>query len=251
MKKIFIILISILIIIGGIFFVKKQSEKNFDYKIEEIKQYNYFVYKENELFGVINKDGKPIINAIYQNVIIPNPEKDIFICYNEENVQTLNSNGENLFTDYEIVEPIKLKSASGALAYEKSVLTYKKDGLYGLINFKGEVITKNIYTKIENLEHAEGKMLVFKENKQGVVDLKGNNLINTKFDKVISDEYFDKDEEYKKSGFLVANKKEDGYKFGYVDYKGKNILNTEYNEIERIPNEKNKITLIVSSNEKC
>lgn len=250
MKKIFIIIVCILIILGGIFLTKNQSEKKFNYEIQEINEYNYFVYKENEFFGVINKEGKTIVSAKFQNVIIPNPEKDIFICYNEEKPEVLNSNGEKLFTEYDEVEPIKLKSSASTLAYEKSVLKYKKDGLYGLINFQGKSLTKNIYSTIENLEPTEGKLLVSKENKQGVIDIKANKLVDVKYDKVVSDEYFTIENEYKKSGFLVSIKKDDGYKFGYVDYKGKTILNSEYNEIERIPNKNDKITLIVSNNGK-
>ena len=250
MKKIIIIIVGILILLGGIILAKNQSEKKFNYELQEIKEYNYFVYKENELFGVINKDGKTVVNAKFQNVIIPNPEKDVFICYNDDKSEVLNSNGEELFAEYDKVEPVKLKSVGSALSYEKNVLIYKKDSLYGLINFEGKAITKNIYSAIENLEPTEGKLLVSKENKQGVIDIKGNLLVDVKYDKVVSDEYFTKENEYKKSGFLVSVKKDDGYRFGYVDYKGKTILNSEYNEIERIPNENEKITLIVSNNGK-
>ncbi len=250
MKKIILIILCVLIILCSIFLVKKLVDKKYDYEIQEINEYNYFVYKQDEFYGVINKEGKTIVSAKYQSVIIPNPEKDIFICYNDDKSEVLNSNGEKLFKEYDEVMPVKLKSVASVLAYEKNVLIYKKDGLYGLINFQGKSLTRNIYSAIENLEPTEGKLLVSKENKQGVIDIKANILVDTEYDKVVSDEYFTKENEYKKSGFIVVNKKEDGYKFGFIDYKGKKVLNTDYNEIERIPNENDKITLIVSYNGK-
>lgn len=250
MKKVGIILICILIIVVGIVFIKKQSDYKYSYEIRQVNEYNYFIYTESGLFGVINKDGKKIVNSEYQNIVIPNPEIDVFICYKDDKTVVLNSNGEKLFLEYELVEPIKLRNAANTLCYEKSVLKFKKDGLYGIINFKGEVITKNKFDSIENLEPTEGKMVVSKDEKKGVIDLKGNELVDVKYDTIVSDEYYSNSDEYKKSGFIVAIKKEDGYKFGYIDYKGKKYINTEYNDIERLPNESDKVYLIVSKNGK-
>ena len=55
-----------------------------------------------------------------------------------------NSQKEEKFTEFEKVEPIKLKNVASILCYEKSVLKYEKDGLYGLIDFNEKKITKNI-----------------------------------------------------------------------------------------------------------
>lgn len=250
MKKVFILLMCILAIICGFFVGFKLNEKKYNYEISRINEYNYFVFMENELFGVINKEGNIVINATYKNIVIPNPEKDVFICYSEEKIDVLNANNGKIFTEYEKVEPIKLKNAADSLAYEKTVLKYKKDGLYGLINLNGKIITKAKFDEIENLQPTEGKLLVTKDNKKGVIDIKGNILVDTKYDTIVSDEYYTKNDEYKKSGFLVALKQEDGYKFGYINYKGRKILNTKYNDIERISTEDNKTYLIVSNNGK-
>ncbi len=250
MKKTVLVLLFILGLVIGIISGIKVKQKRYDYEISEINEYNYFIYMENESFGVINKKGDVIIEAKYENIVIPNIEKDVFICYNEEKSEVLNSNKEKLFSNYEEVDPIKLKNVTDAFSYEKSILKYKKDGLYGLMDFNGKAITKNIYDSIENLAPTEGKFLVSKDNKKGVIDLKGNKLVNIEFDNVISDEYYTKENEYKKSGFIVCNKEKDGFKFGYIDYKGKTYLTTKYNEIERIQDENNKTYLIISNNGK-
>ena len=249
MKKKIILILAIIIIMAGGFIIKKQKNSKFDYKIETVSEYNYFLYKNENSYGVIDKEGKVVINAKYTNVIIPNPEKDIFICYNDENSKVFNSNGQDIFTGYDSVEPIKLKNVASTLAYEKSTLMYKKDGLYGLIDFNGNIITKNMYDTIENLQPTEGKFLVSKDKKYGVIDLNGNELVNIEYSNVLSDGYYTKQDGYQKSGFIVSNKTDDGIKYGYISFTGKEILNAKYNEINRIPKEdKKNIYIIVSEN---
>ena len=251
MKKAIIFIITIIVIIAGVIFVKKILNKKYDYKIEEISEFNYYIYKDNDKYGVIDPTGKIVIEANYEKVIIPNPSKGLFICYAENRSEVLNQNKEKLFEKYESVEPIKLKNVSGTLNYEKSVLKYEEDGLYGLIDFNGKEITNNIYKKIENLAPTEGKFLVFKDEKYGVIDLKGNKLVDVKYDTCNSDQYYNEEDGYTKSGFIVLNKADDGYKYGYISYTGKKILDTKFNNIERaLVKDDKKIYLIVSKNGK-
>ena len=107
MKKRVIILIIICLIIAGAFFIINKSLNKYNYEIEKISEYKYYRYKENNNYGVIDKDGNKIINATYSGVVIPNLDKDIFICYNGKEGIVLNSKGEKLFSEYEKVMPIK------------------------------------------------------------------------------------------------------------------------------------------------
>lgn len=94
-------------------------------------------------------------------------------------------------------------------------------------------------------------MLVSKNDKYGVIDIKGNTIVKTEYDKILSDGYYTEKDQYKKSGFIVYVKTDDGYKCGYISYKGKTILDTKYGEIERINKEDDKnIYLIASENGK-
>ena len=251
MKKAIIFLITIVVIIAGVIFAKKILNKKYDYKIEEISEFKYYIYKDSNKYGVIDETGKIIIEANYEKIIIPNPSKAIFICYNENKTEVFNQNKEKLFSKYESVEPIKLKNVAGTLNYEKSVLKYKQDGKYGLIDFNGKEITKNIYEKIDNLPPTEGKFLVSKDEKYGVIDLKGNKLVDVKYDVCKSDEYYNDENGYTKSGFVVSIKTDDGYKCGYISYTGKKILDIKYNDIGRVLlKDDKKIYLIVSANGK-
>ena len=246
-KKVIIIAILVLVAIIITILTINLKTRKYDYKIEKINDYNYYIYKENENYGVIDKDGNILVNAKYSNVIIPNPEKDLFICYDGEKTKVLNSKQEEKFTEYEDIEPIKLKSVATTLGYEKNTLIYKQDGLYGLINFEGKKITKNIYNSIENLQPTEGKFLVSQNEKYGVIDLKGNNLVKTEYDKISSDGYYTEKDEYTKSGFIVSVKTDEGFRDGYISNTGKIILETKYNEIERISKENDKNTYIIAS----
>lgn len=249
MKKKVIFALAIIIIIIVAFMLKNKLNNKYNYEIVKVSEYNYFITRENEKFGVIDKNGKVVIEAKYSKVVIPNPEKDLFICYEDDKTKIMNSNNQELFQEYESVEPIKLKNVASALSFEKNTLIYKKDGLYGLIDFNGKQLTKNIYNLIENLQPTEGKFLVLKDGKKGAIDLKGNVLVKPEYDTIISDGYYTEKDGYTKSGFITSEKREDGYKYGYIDYKGKSILANKYNEINRITKEDDKnIYLIVSEN---
>ena len=127
MKKIIVIIILLLLLVCGLFLVKN---KKYEYKIEKINDYKYYVYKEDTKYGVIDKNGNVIIKANYSNIIIPNPEKDIFICYNQDNNEILNAKNNKLFEKYSKIEPIKRKFLASDLIYEKNILKYEENSLF-------------------------------------------------------------------------------------------------------------------------
>ena len=155
-----IIIISIIIIATvGVFIAKKVIEDGKKYEIEKVDNYEYFTLKVDNKYGVINKEGKQIINTEYTNVIIPNPQKPVFICYTSDSTKVLNQNGKEIFTEFKSIEPIKLKNIASSLMYEKSILTYKENEKFGLINLEEKKLTKAIYNKIEGLPYKEGELL--------------------------------------------------------------------------------------------
>ena len=172
---------------------------------------------------------------------IPNPSKDIFVCMSNYNAETgsyetkiYNKNREELFTNYEKVEAISRQESLDNIPYEKSVLKYKENGKYGLINLSGKKITKPIYDDIQALEYKEGMLTVKQNDKFGIININGDEIINVKYDGIQADQYSLNENHNKKAGFIVSIKTNDGYKFGYINYKGKTLLETEYNEIARI-----------------
>ena len=255
-KKYIVMIVIILLIIIAIagWFIYKQVEKDGrEYEIEKIniQDYAYFIVRQDGKYGVINNHGDVVINPTYANVIIPNPQKAVFICYDENNdTKVLNQNNEQIFSEYTQLQPIRLKNIASDLMYEKNLLTYKQDDKIGLINLEGEVIANPIYETIEGLPYKEGELLVKLDGKYGVINNKGNNLVEPEYDQITVDNYTTEEDGYKRAGYIVSNTTEDGYRYGYVDVDGNLLLEPAYTEISRITNIKdgNNIYLIVAQN---
>ena len=238
MKRTFIIrcvIIAVLIIaiIVGVsaYFIYQNGKK---YEIEEVKQYNYFSLRKDNLFGVIDRSGNIIIEPTYDDVKIPNPEKPVFVCYEGDSTKVLNERKEEILTDYDQVEPIQLQNTVNDLIYEKSVLKYQEDGKYGLIDFEGKRITKPIYDSIDSLNYKEGQLLVKQDGKTGVINIKGNTLIDIKYDQINVDGYYTKEGGYNYSGYIVSTTTDQGYRYGYINYDGKLLLEPNYNQLSRV-----------------
>ena len=188
-KKNIIIAIVVLVIIGivSFFLYQNNTEEERKYELEKIEDANYFIIRQEEKYGIINKNGDIIINADYDNIVIPNPEKAVFVCYEGENTKVLNDNGEKILSSYENVQPIQLKNVVSDYVYEKGVLTYTKEGKMGLINFEGKKITKPIYDEISALPYKEGELLVKQDEKYGVISIKGNELVKLEYNQISTD----------------------------------------------------------------
>ena len=228
------VIIIIMIGIAGFFIANKIEKENRKYKIEQISEYEYFVIKNENKYGIMNKKGETIIEPNYDNIKIPNPVKSVFFCYQDDNINIVNEKNEKIFTQYTNVEPLRLKNISSDLMYEKSVLKYEENGKYGLMDFNGKKITKAIYDEIDTLQFKEGELLVKSNEKYGVINIKGHTLVKSKYDKIDVDKYYTEENQYRNSGYIVCNTTTDGYRYGYVNIDGKETLETKYNELYRI-----------------
>lgn len=229
-----IVAVVIVLIVASViayYFIKKARR---EYEIETVKDYQYFILKNNNQSGVINRNGDILIEPNYEEVKIPNPEKAVFVCYEENDSKVLNQNNEEIFSEYEIVEPIRLKNIESDLMYEKSVLKYYQNGKYGLIDFDGKKVCDPIYDSIESLPYKEGELLVTQNGKTGVINIKGNLMVEIKYNDIEVDGYYLDDNGYKEAGYITSITTNEGYRYGYVNKDGKVILNNEYNEISRI-----------------
>lgn len=242
-KKIIVVLSIIILIISIISIIKYNKNKSkFNYTIEPISEVNYFLLMQNNKYGVINKNGDIVVDPIYDVVEIPNASKPVFICKGnydqnsgEYNIQVFNDKKAPILYQYYTVEAIKLNNVESNGNYEKSVLKYKSDNKYGLIDFSGNKITDAIYDSIEGFNYREGILLVKKSDKYGIINIKGASIIKPKYDEILCDEYYTTDSKYDKSGYIVGTKTDKGMRYGYIDgIKRKQILKNEYNDIYRI-----------------
>ena len=236
-----VIIIFIVIILTGV--ILSKNSKNENYTLEQINNIEYMVFKSDNKYGVINKNGEKVVEAVYDEIDIPNPTKSVFICkydYNQEkqeyNIKVLNDKKEQILYQYFIIEAINLDWDTSETPYEKSVLKYKKNGKYGLIDFDGNIILKAKYDNIESLDFQEGLLIVEKNGKNGVINIKGDYILKEKYDIIKANEFYKASNEIENTGFIVGNLTSNGYKYGYVNYKNQKILNIEYDQIEILNN---------------
>lgn len=241
-KKIRWIIIGIVaVIIIAISIMAIINEVQLHYKVEEISEYNYFTLEQNQKYGVIDKNGNIVIEAEYEAVQIPNPSKAIFVCVKEYNENTkeyetvvYNEKKEVLLSNYKNIQAISIYTNVNSTPYEKSVLTYKENGKYGLINLEGKQITKPVYDEISSINYKEGTFLVKQNELEGIINMKGKVIIKCEYESVTSDNYYSENGYNKQAGFIVSKKTEDGYRYGYVNYRGTIILNPIYTQLERV-----------------
>lgn len=241
-KKIRWIIIGIVaVIIIAISIMAIINEVQLHYKVEEISEYKYFTLEQNQKYGVIDRNGNIVIEAEYGAVQIPNPSKAIFVCVKEYNENTkeyetvvYNEKKEVLLSNYKNVQAISIYTNVNSTPYEKSVLTYKENGKYGLINLEGKQITKPVYDEISSINYKEGTFLVKQNELEGIINMKGKDIIKCEYESVTSDNYYSENGNKKQAGFIVSKKTEDGYRYGYANYRGTIILNPIYTQLERV-----------------
>ncbi len=255
-KIIWIIIIIAILLLGIVTTIAIVNEIGFNYKTEKISDYNYFVLEQDDKYGVIDKSGNIIIEAKYEAVQIPNPSKAVFVCiekYNQEakdyDTVVYNEKGEELYTNYKNIQAIAIFTNIDSTPYEKSVLTYKENGKYGLIDFNGKQITKPVYDEISSINYKEGTFLVKQNDLEGIINMKGKVIVKCEYESVNSDNYFNEKDDIEEklntsqqAGFIVSKKTEDGYRYGYINYKGTTIIKPEYTQLNRvteITNDKN------------
>lgn len=241
-KKIRWIIIGIVaVIVIAISIMAIINEVQLHYKVEEISEYNYFTLEQNQKYGVIDRNGNIVIEAEYEAVQIPNPSKAIFVCVKEYNENTkeyetvvYNEKKEVLLPNYKNIQAISIYTNVNSTPYEKSVLTYKENGKYGLINLEGKQITKPVYDEISSINYKEGTFLVKQNELEGIINMKGKVIIKCEYESVTSDNYYSENGNNKQAGFIVSKKTEDGYRYGYENYRGTIILNPIYTQLERV-----------------
>ena len=217
--KVFAVIIAIAVVIMFIFIIRnvlKQREK-------VTKNYQYFAVYAQDKWGVINQDGEEVIIPSYQEmIIIPNEEKDVFICTYDINDQTgeyktkaINSKNEEIFTGYDKVEAIDNIDKDNNLWYEKDVLKVNKNGKYGLIDLNGKEILPIEYDEITVLDGMENSIIIKKDDKIGLVNDNGSAIIDTNYKeiKALGDSY--------KEGYITVDEKG---KYGVVSTTKKQIL---------------------------
>ena len=228
-KKVFAAILAILVVI--MFFLALNKILNTDANKTGNKSY-FALYSENK-WGVIDEKGVKVIEPSYQEmIIVPNSSKDVFLCvydvnYSESTYKTkaLNSNNEEIFTEYSNIEAIQNYDSNNNLWYIKEALKVQKDGKYGLIDLSGKEILACEYDEIYALNGINNSIIVKKDGKLGLVDVNGKKKIDTEYAEILP-----LGEKYE-SGYIVKNSEN---LYGIIDQFGNKVLENKYSDIEQV-----------------
>lgn len=230
-KKVFAVIIAIIVLIMFILIIKSFLTK--DNNTGKITSSTYFtLYKDNK-WGIIDNSSKEVISPSYQEmIIIPDNKKDVFLCTYDVNDETgeyktkvLNSKNEEIFTEYSKIEALDNYDKNNNVWYEKNLLKVKKDEKYGLIDLLGNEVLPIEYDNISTLKGVENSILVQKDGKYGLVNSEGSIIIEANYKEIKSIE-----EDYKK-GYITID---ENNKYGVIDYNKKQLLPNEYEEIKQV-----------------
>lgn len=230
-KKVFAVLIALVVVVMIIFMIKNIVSKGKD--TGKITSTSYYaLYTENK-WGIIDSTGKQIIAPSYQEMIkVPNNKKDVFLCTYDINSETgeyktkaLNSKNEEVFEEFTQIEPLENLDKNNNLWYEDNILKVEKNGKYGLIDLSGKQQLPCEYDNISVVPGVKNSIKVEKNGKYGLVTTEGTKVLDTNYSDI------QKFGETYKDGYITVDEEN---KYGVIDYVGKQLLANKYDKVEPI-----------------
>lgn len=232
LKKVFAVIIAIAVII--MFFIGISKLFNTESSTEEkTVSMGYYPVYTDEKWGVINTKGDIVIEPQYDEyIVVPDSSQAIFLCTTDVNYEegtystkAINEKNEELFTDYEKVEAIENYDNSNNLWYASGILKVSKDGKWGVIDTKGNVIVDCKYDDITALKGVENSLLTEVDGKYGIIDYVGSVIIENEYESIepLANTY--------ENGYIVENA--DG-KYGVITYTKTNVVAEEYDDIKNV-----------------
>lgn len=231
-KKVIAVIIAIAAIIMFIMGLGKllSTKPKEDEKIIPIDYYSLYT---NSKWGVINSKGEIVIDSAYSEMIqIPNKSKKVFICtydvdYNTGDYKSkaVNEKNETLYTQYDKIETIQNIDEEGNLKIEENTLKVTKDNKMGLIDLDGKELLPCEYDNIYSLAGVKNSIVITRGNSKGLADLKGNIIISVDYKdiKSLTSKY--------ENGYIIQNEED---KFGVINYNKKISLECKYDEIKNV-----------------
>lgn len=165
-------------------FEKNDNPTYSDYKLSSMNVVSqtspiaYHISYVDGKYGVIDNNGIVIIEAKYSKVVLPNSYVGLFICYTDDVTPPvfLNERGVTQFKDYDSASLIQATADSEATWYEDNIILVEKEGYYGAVDYKGQIIYDLDYQAIEPLGYEREKLVLTKDGSQALADTHGNIL---------------------------------------------------------------------------
>ena len=151
-----------------------------------IKKYaignDFFSFQKSGKWGLMNAQGKLILQPIYESIGKFDECKDGSLCeiYDGKNTNFLLPNGSWVIEPNLIYKPNYSFSPEWS-CYHNPLGIFKKNNDYGLINRKGDIILNFSY---ENIEYEMGSYILTQKGKKGIASPKGIVILEPKYDKI-------------------------------------------------------------------
>lgn len=185
---------------------------NYDINKNVSYDQNALRVKKNGKYGLINLDGKEILECKYDEIkTIKEIENSILIKENDK-YGLVDSNGKI------IVKPEYSDIKRLSLDYTKGYIVVNNEGKYGIIDCTNNIVLETKYEDIKPIT-GDNKYVVKENGKWKIVDKDSNTILENNFDTI---------EEI--NGDNVIIKKSN--KYGVINIKSENVLNTEYDEVK-------------------
>lgn len=231
-KKIFAVIVLFIVVIMFIVGIKKLVTTSTS-STGRISTINYFPVYSQGKWGVINSNGDTIIEPQYEEMpVIPNSLQTVFICtydvnYEEGTYKTkvVNEKNENIIIGYDNIKFIDSINQSSELEFATNTLIVEKNGKYGLIDLKGRELLETSYDNIEKLEGVENSLLITKDGQVGLCDYQGTVIIEAKYKEIksIGNDY--------KNGYITVS---DSNLYGIIDFNKSVIFDNQYLDIKPV-----------------
>lgn len=173
-----------------------------------VNAYKYSIFSKNGLYG-IKYSQKNIIDAKYDNIVIINPNVDVFAVTLNGVTTFIDKYEENPFPNFDNVELISATGGGESLWYENAI-KFKSDNKYGLATLDGSILTSTEYDKIEALNYVKNYLILSQNGKEQLIKLSpyGFEEITGEFDSIkilgANLNFTSKDEKYLNSKSTVV-----------------------------------------------
>ena len=126
---------------------------------------------------------------------------------------------------YEQIEAIQNNDENNNLWNESDVLRVKKDGKYGLVDFKGTKLVDCDYSEIVSLKGTRNSLLTTKDGMKGIIDDTGDVILDNEYKSIqaISSKY--------ENGYIVQGQ---NGKYGVMNWSKTVAVEAKYETVKPI-----------------
>lgn len=170
---------------------------------------NVLKYKKDDKFGLINFDGKTVLNAEYDNIYaLPGIEKSVIVEKDGKKGLVSTSIGE-------VIIPVEYQDITSLTdSYEDGYIVRTNDNKFGVILPDKTKVLEPKYDQIKNVT-GNNYYVVLENGTLEVVDKKGTVILNTGFESI---------EQINVDNFIVTI----GGKYGVISKAGETVIEAKY-----------------------